>query len=69
MKTFSLIITFLFLTVFDLPRLIKEKKKKEIFIYAAFMGAAFLISELHVLRWHLWSPDRIITDIVRLFIH
>jgi hypothetical protein len=68
MKTMSLILTFLILSSFDLPRLFKQKEKKKIILYSTFMGAAFLITELHTLRWHLWSPDRIITDIVHLII-
>lgn len=34
----------------DVPYLVKNKKKKELFIYFSILGLAFILSELHVMR-------------------
>ncbi len=65
MRMVGLIGFFIVIAMFDLPKLIRERKKKELLAYAAVLGLAFLLSVLHILQIELWSINRIITDMVR----
>lgn len=65
MRIAGLIGFFIIIALFDVPKLIRKRKKKEIMAYSAVLGLAFLLSFLHILGVDVWSPNRIITDIVR----
>jgi hypothetical protein len=68
MMTLGLILLFVLISLLDLPRLLKQKQKKELYLYSVLLGSAFVLSELHILRIDLWSPNRMITDVVRFFL-
>jgi hypothetical protein len=66
--TVILILVFAALSLLDLPKLIKRKNTKELLVYGAILGTAFILSELHALDVDMWSPNRVITDIVRFVV-
>lgn len=66
MRTVGIILLFSAIALFDLPKLIRERKKKEIAVYSFILGGAFLLTLLHILDFELWSPNRLITEVIRL---
>lgn len=67
MRMAGLIGLFIVIAMFDLPTLIRDRrrKKKELIAYLAVMGLAFLLCFLHILGINVWSINRIITDVVQ----
>ncbi|WP_134703204.1 hypothetical protein [Ammoniphilus sp. YIM 78166] len=70
MRVAGILLVFGLLTLLDLPQLIKhrEQKKKELYAYSVIMGGALLLWILETFEYNLWSPNRVITDIVRLIV-
>jgi len=70
MRVAGILAVFGLLTLLDLPQLIKHRKqkKKELYAYSTIMAGALLLWILETLDYELWSPNRVITDIVRLLV-
>jgi len=70
MMTFLLILLFVSISFFDYVYMLKAKKKrnkKEIFIYTAILGVAFVISELHILEIKVVGLNQIVTYFMNFF--
>jgi hypothetical protein len=68
MKTAGLILLFAAIASFDLPSLFRERRKKKLTVYGCIFVLAFVLSELQLLRVPMWSPNRLITDVVNMII-
>ncbi|MGC5328567.1 hypothetical protein [Brevibacillus sp. SYSU BS000544] len=67
MATVSLILLFAAISYLDLPHLLRQRKKRELLVYSVLLLSAFILSEMQILRIEMWSPNRIITEIVHTF--
>ncbi|MDF2959574.1 MAG: hypothetical protein K0S39_1309 [Paenibacillus sp.] len=67
MLQFGIIALFGAIAGLDLPRLIRERNKRGLFVYSLVLGLAFIISELHLYHFKIMSPNRMITGLVRFF--
>ena len=56
MSIIILLLIFAAMAVFQVPKLIKKKSKKEFIVFSAFYIAAFLLSLLYVLDFNIPSP-------------
>jgi len=61
----GVIAAFAAIAAVDLPLLLRRKKPRALIVYAAVFLSAFALSELHVLRVELWSPNVWITAAVK----
>ncbi len=60
-----LIISFLGIAFLDMPKLIKNKDKKEIIVFSIFFIFAFVMSLLHILGVKIPSPMQGIQNIIK----
>jgi len=64
-----LLIAFALIAIMDLPKLIKEKQRKEIVVYLSLFAFAFTISFLLVIGIQIPSPVTGIKYIVKDILH
>lgn len=63
------LLVFSILAWVDLPPLIQQRKQRarELWLTVSLFAIGLILSELYVLRFDLWSINRMITNIVKLF--
>lgn len=63
------LLVFSILAWVDLPPLIQQRKQRarELWLTVSLFAIGLILSELYVLRFDLWSINRMITNIVFLF--
>lgn len=64
-----LIIAFIIVALFDVPRLMKKKYRRELMVYCVFLTVAFVLSLLQILDIRIPSPMRGITYLFINILH
>ncbi len=67
MDTFLILLLFVAISFLDYRRMIKKKDKKNLVIYSAILGFAFVLTELHILGYRVIGLNQIVTFIFDLF--
>ena len=69
MRITIILILYFFIIIFNFLPVIKEKQKKEIWIYSAFLFVSFIVLVLNNFSVKLPSPTNMISDFIGSVFH
>lgn len=69
MIIFGVLLFFMFLAIFEIPRLIREKYWRELVVFAVFYCAAFGLSVLYALGIKIPSPEPLMVHLIEDVLH
>jgi len=68
MTKILLILTFLFMLVLELPKMLVKKQIKDLLVFLGFWSVALLVALLQTWQVKLPSPVQLVTELLKPFI-